>query len=96
MQSISYTNKSALNANSSIADINKCNATDMNEIKTVVNANATECGNASSLNTTDTTSLVDAINEVNTGLGTKQDTILSGTSLPSTATNGTIFLLYNS
>lgn len=96
MQSISYTNKSALNANSSIADINKCNATDMNEIKTVVNANATECGNATSLNTTDKDSLVDAINEVNTGLGTKQDTILSGTSLPATATNGTIFLLYNS
>ena len=96
MQSISYTNKSALNANSSIANTNKCNASDMNEIKTVVNANATECGNASSLNTTDKTSLVNAINEVNTGLGTKQDTILSGTSLPGTATNGTIFLLYNS
>lgn len=96
MQSISYTNKSALNQNAGIADINKCNADDMNEIKTVVNANATECGNSSSLNTTDKTSLVNAINEVNTGLGTKQATILTGTSLPGTVTNGAIFLLYNS
>lgn len=95
MQSISYTNKSALNANAGIADINKCNATDMNEIKTVVNANATECGNASSLNTTSKTSLVSAINEVNTGLSSKQATILTGTSLPGSATNGTIFLLYS-
>lgn len=96
MQVIGYTNKSALNQNSSIADINKCNATDMNEIKTVVNANASECGNASDLNTTDKTSIVNGVNEVNTKLGTKQATILTGTSLPSTATNGTIFLLYNS
>lgn len=96
MQAISYTNKSALNENAGIADINKCNASDMNEIKTVVNANATECGNASDLDTTDKTSLVDAINELNTSLGTKQATILTGTSLPGTGTDGTIFLLYNS
>lgn len=96
MQTINYTNKSALNENADIADINKCNAVDMNEIKTVVNSNASECGDASNLNTTTTTSLVDAINEVNTGLGTKQATILTGTSLPGTVTNGAIFLLYNS
>ena len=42
MQTITFTNKSALNQNSDISDINKCNAVDMNEIKTVVNANATE------------------------------------------------------
>lgn len=96
MQAISYTNKSALNENTGIADINKCNASDMNEIKTVVNSNANECGDASSLNTTNKTSLVNAINEVNTGLGTKQATILTGTSLPATGTDGTIFLLYNS
>lgn len=95
MQVISYTNKSALNENQDIADINKCNAVDMNEIKSVVNSNANESGNASDLNTTDKTSLVDAINEVNTGLGTKQATILTGTSLPGTVTNGAIFLLYN-
>ncbi len=95
MQSISYTDKTALNQNSSISDVNKCNASDLNQIKTVVNANATECGNASSLNTTSKTSLVSAINEVNTGLSGKQATILTGTSLPGTVTNGAIFLLYS-
>ena len=96
MQTINYTNKSALNQNAGIADINKCNASDMNEIKAVVNSNASECGNANELETIDTTSLVAAINELNSNLGNKQDTILSGTSLPATAANGTIFLLYNS
>lgn len=95
MQTINYTNKSALNENAGIADVNKCNAADMNEIKSVVNANASECGNTSDLNTTDTSSIVNAVNEVNTGLGTKQATILTGTSLPGTATDGTIFLLYS-
>ena len=95
MRTITYTNKSALNENASIADINKVKNTDMNEIKSVVNDNATECGNASSLNTTNKTSLVNAINEVNTGLGTKQATIQTGKSLPGTATDGTIFLLYS-
>lgn len=95
MQTISYANKTALNVNSDIADVNKCNASDLNSIKSVVNANASECGNASSLNTTNKSSLVDGINEVNTNLGTKQNTILTGTSLPSTVTNGAIFLLYN-
>lgn len=95
MQTINYTNKTALNVNSSIADVNKCNAGDLNEIKSVVNANASECGNASSLNTSNKTNLVNAINEVNTNLGTKQATILTGTSLPGTVTNGAIFLLYN-
>ena len=95
MQSISYTDKTALNVNSSVSDVNKCNAGDLNQIKTVVNANATECGNAGDLNTTDKTSLVNGINEVNTALGTKQATILTGTSLPGTVTNGAIFLLYS-
>jgi hypothetical protein len=95
MQTINYTNKSALNENAGIADVNKCNAADMNEIKSVVNANASECGNTSDLNTTDTSSIVNAVNEVNTGLGTKQAIILTGTSLPGTATDGTIFLLYS-
>lgn len=95
MQTIGYTNKSALNQNAGIADINKCNASDMNEIKSVVNTNASECGNASDLETIDTSSLVAAINELNAELGTKQATILTGTSLPDTATDGTIFLLYN-
>lgn len=95
MQTISYTNKTALNMNSSIADVNKCNASDLNEIKSVVNTNANECGDASNLNTTDKTTLVNAINEVNTGLESKQATILTGTSLPGTVTNDAIFLLYS-
>lgn len=37
MAKITYANKVALNENPSIADINKVNAADMNEIKTVVN-----------------------------------------------------------
>ena len=73
MQTINYTNKTALNMNSSIADVNKCNAGDLNEIKSVVNA----------------------INEVNTKVNGKQATILTGTSLPGTVTNGAIFLLYS-
>lgn len=95
MQAIGYTNKSALNENAGIADVNKCNAVDLNEIKTVVNGNATECGNATDLNTTNKTSLVDGINEVNTKVNGKQATIGTGTSLPGTATNGDIFLLYS-
>lgn len=39
MSKITYQNKVALNVNSNIADINKVNASDMNEIKTVVNDN---------------------------------------------------------
>lgn len=41
-QKISYTNKVALNTNSNVADVNKVNADDMNEIKEVVNFNADE------------------------------------------------------
>lgn len=66
MQSLTYTNKTPLYINSDIPDENKVNYSDLNDIKSVVNSNATECGNASSLNTTDKTSLVSAINEVNT------------------------------
>lgn len=95
MQVITFADKSALNQNTSIADTNKCNASDLNQIKNVVNANATECGDSASLNTTSKTSLVSAINEVNTGLAGKQATILTGTSLPGTVTNGAIFLLYS-
>lgn len=39
MAKITYENKVALNVNSDIADVNKCNATDLNEIKEVVNTN---------------------------------------------------------
>ena len=65
MAKITYENKVALNVNSDIADINKCNATDLNEIKNAVNTNDDNMGLLSNLNTTDKTSIVNAINEVN-------------------------------
>lgn len=60
---ITYTDKQQLNANASIADVNKVKATDMNEIKTVANNNADNIGDLTTLNTTNKTSLVSAINE---------------------------------
>lgn len=73
MAKITYENKVALNVNSDIADVNKCNATDLNEIKEVVNTNddntttnSNAIGNLSSLNTTSKSNLVGAVNEVNT------------------------------
>lgn len=45
MAQITYQNKSAVNVNSDVADVNKVNATDMNEIKSVVNTNATALDN---------------------------------------------------
>lgn len=65
MAKITYTDKAALNVNSDIADINKCNASDLNEIKNVVNTNDDNAGLLSNLNTTNKSNLVGAINEVN-------------------------------
>lgn len=79
MAKITYENKVALNVNSDIADVNKCNATDLNEIKNVVNENddntitntnniaknAAKIGTLSNLNTTNKNNLVSAINEAN-------------------------------
>ena len=42
VETITYANKSYINQNSEIADTNKVNDTDMNEIKSVVNNNALE------------------------------------------------------
>ena len=71
MAKITYENKVALNVNSDIADVNKCNATDLNEIKNVVNENddnttnnSNAIGNLSNLNTTNKNNLVSAINEI--------------------------------
>ena len=78
MAKITYENKVALNVNSDIADINKVNASDLNEIKNVVNTNddnttnnSNAIGNLSSLNTTDKNNLVSAINEVNNNMHAK-------------------------
>lgn len=65
MAKITYENKVALNVNPDIADINKCNASDLNEVKSVVNENDDNMGLLSNLNTTNKNNLVGAINEVN-------------------------------
>lgn len=65
MAKITYENKVALNVNPDIADINKCNASDLNEVKSVVNENDDNMGLLSNLNTTSKSNLVSAINEVN-------------------------------
>ena len=77
MSKITYENKVAINVNSDIADINKCNASDLNEIKQVVNTNddnttnnSNAIGTLSSLNTTNKSNLVSAINENKNSLDT--------------------------
>lgn len=47
VQTITYANKTALNLNPDVDAVNKCQATDLNEIKSVVNNNATELSNYS-------------------------------------------------
>ena len=42
VQTITYSDKTALNTNPDIDAVNKCQASDLNEIKSVVNNNATE------------------------------------------------------
>ena len=64
MAVITYDNKSTLNPQPSVADANKVTSDDMNEIKSVVNTNYEEVGNITNLNTTDKTSIVNAINSL--------------------------------
>ena len=65
MAKITYEDKEFLNKNENIADKNKVNDTDLNQIKEVVNGNDDKIGNLSDLNTADKSSLVNSINEVN-------------------------------
>lgn len=64
MAKITYADKTALNTNPQIADVNKVNDSDLNEIKSVVNDNDTNVGDLSTLNTTDKSNIVNAINEL--------------------------------
>lgn len=64
MAKITYEDKEFLNKNESIQDINKVNDTDLNQIKEVVNENDDKVGDLSDLNTTDKSSLVNAINSM--------------------------------
>lgn len=60
---INYDTKSDINTTATPSQ-NKVSANDMNEIKSVVNTNATLMGDLANLHTTDKTSAVNAINEV--------------------------------
>lgn len=71
VQTITYEDKQYLNQNANIPATNKVQDTDMNEIKSVVNNNATETsnnttniGNLSNLATENKTSIVNSINEI--------------------------------
>ena len=64
MSKIGFTDKVALNENASIPDINKCKASDMNEIKRVVNENDDNVGNLADLITPNKNNIVGAINSV--------------------------------
>ena len=66
MAKITYEDKEFLNKNENIANKNKVNDTDLNEIKEVVNGNDDKIGNLSDLNTADKSNLVNAINEIKT------------------------------
>jgi hypothetical protein len=67
MAKITWTDKTALNPQPSIARENKCTDDDLNEIKQVVNTNDDNVGDLADLNTTDKTSVVNAVNELATG-----------------------------
>lgn len=93
MSKITYANKQALNENTSIADINKVKASDLNEIKEVVNQNddnttnnTTEIntinnkiGDLNNLETTDKSSVINAINEINNRFTYSTDEKVIGT-----------------
>lgn len=68
MGKITYDNKVFLTQNSEIADINKVTDNDLNEIKTVVNQNDDNVGDLGTLTTSNKSSIVGAINEVNSRL----------------------------
>lgn len=77
MGKITYDNKIQLNENANIPNNQKCRAVDMNEIKNIVNGNDDIVGALSDLSTSDKTSVINAINEVNS----KHITYLNNTQL---------------
>lgn len=93
MAKITYEDKVALQDDTSIADINKCKASDMNEIKSIVNdldddvvqnmadiaSNTSHIGTLENLSTTTKNNLVGAINEVNNQFNYSTEEIKVGT-----------------
>lgn len=67
MAKITWADKTALNPQPSIARENKCTNDDLNEIKQVVNTNDDNVGDITTLTTTDKSSVVNAINEIEAG-----------------------------
>ena len=64
IKTVTFDDKQNLNTNSGIARINKVIDDDINQLKDVANTNANNIGNLENLNTTDKSSLVNAINEL--------------------------------
>lgn len=64
MEVITYTDKTTINVNPGVPANMKCQASDMNEIKQVVNNNSNGVGNLSDLSTPNKTSIVNAINSI--------------------------------
>lgn len=77
MAQITYDTKVAINSNDGVADINKVNASDMNEIKSVVNGNDNNVGDISTLLTNNKASIVDAINNMVEGMSYSSNEILT-------------------
>ena len=66
MSKITYADKETLYTNNDIPANKKVQSSDMNEIKNIVNENDDKVGDLNDLNTTDKTSIVNAINEIGT------------------------------
>lgn len=66
MGKITYADKETLYTNADIPANKKVQSSDMNEIKNIVNENDDKVGELNNLNTTDKTSIVNAINEIGT------------------------------
>lgn len=66
MSKITYADKETLYINADVPANKKTQSSDMNEIKQVVNENDNKVGDLNDLNTTDKTSIVNAINEIGT------------------------------
>lgn len=64
MSKITYAYKETLYTNADVPANKKVQSSDMNEIKNIVNENDDKVGELNGLNTTDKTSIVNAINEI--------------------------------
>ena len=66
MSKITYADKETLYINADVPANKKTQSSDMNEIKQVVNENDDKVGELNDLNTTDKSSVINAINEIGT------------------------------